>query len=82
MTLHKHNPSALELKRAPLELVTRKKVSSPSSQPKSLQLPPGNYLRNEQVLIHISTVGREFCIAVSTVPAVLTGAQLLHPVFH
>lgn len=52
----------------------------PSSQPKSLQLPPGNYLRNKQVLIHISTVGRES--AASTVPTVLTTAQPLHPVLH
>lgn len=54
--------------------VRNKKIKSlsPSSQPKSLQLPPGNYLRNKQVLIHISAVGREFCIAASTVPAVLT----------
>lgn len=55
---------------------------SPSRQPKSLQLPPGNYLRNKQVLIHISAAGREFCIAASTVPTVLTTAQLLHPVLH
>lgn len=60
----------------------KKKSVSPSSQPKSLQLPPGNYLRNKQVLIHISAVGREFCIAASTVPTVLTTAQLWHPVLH
>lgn len=54
----------------------KKKSVSPSSQPKSLQLPPGNYLRNKQVLIDISAVGREFCIAASTVPTVLTTAQL------
>lgn len=64
--------------------VRNKKIKSvsPSSQPKSLQLPPGNYLRNKQVLIHISAVGREFCIAASTVPTVLTTAQLFHPVLH